>query len=116
MASTLVTVTGTWNDPGGSDPKTGKVTATLNEAIQNGTIVIEADPVVGYLNDAGQLVADDGESPFKLYANDDTATSPPGSFYSFLVEIDNAPVREFAAVVSHVTSPIDITALAPIEP
>lgn len=114
MTLSLITITATFNVPGGGDPLTGKVTATLSEAIQNGTTIIEPEPIVGVLNDAGQLVANDGESPYRLYANDDAATIPAGSRYSFLVEIESAPVREFQAVVGHITSPIDLTALAPL--
>lgn len=116
MALTVVTITGTFEVPSGGDPINVKLTAWLNKAFQNGTKVIEPEPIVGVANSSGQLVADDGESPFTLVANDDAASTPPGSFYSFLIEVDNAPVRSFNAVVGHATSPIDLTALAPIEP
>lgn len=116
MTLTLITITGTLHEPSGGDPVSVKLTAMLNKAFQNGTTIVEPQPIVGVGDGTGHLVANDGESPFTVYANDDAASSPAGSYYDFLLEVDNAPVRQFSAVVGHATSPIDLTALAPIEP
>lgn len=115
MTLTLITITGTFVQPDGTDPLTGKVTATLSEAIQNGTTTIEPQPRVGVLNSAGQLVNEAGTA-FQLYANDDAATVPPGSTYEFVVEIENAPLRDGSVTVPHTAAAgtIDLTVLLPL--
>lgn len=93
------------------------MTATLSTTIQNGTEVASTDPFVGYFSDAGALVDDDGDA-LVVPANDDTGTLPAGSFYTFVVEVDSARVRQFEAVVSH-TAPggtVDLSALEPTAP
>jgi hypothetical protein len=110
VSFTQVTITGTEERPS-DEPASGTVTATLSEQIQNGTEIIEPTPVVGELVE-GVLLDQAGE-PFTLAANDDTGTTPTGSEYEFVLELDNAPVREFRAAVPH-TAPegkIDLTTL-----
>lgn len=112
MAFTVITITASFDRPDGQ-PASGTVTATLSETIQNGTEVIDPTPIVGVLNSSGQLVNDSGLAPFTLVANDDPATTPAGSVYSFLVELDSAPVDDGSAVVPHTASAgtIDLSVL-----
>lgn len=111
MAFTLITITANEVRPDGTVP-IGTVTATLSQALTNGTQLIEPTPVVGDLNASGHLVNQSGLA-FALEANDDTATTPAGSSYQFLIELDNAPVREFSAVVPHAAAAgtIDLSVL-----
>jgi hypothetical protein len=111
MSLTSITITGTFTRENGEGAQ-GTVTATLSQTIQNGTTVIEPTPVVGELSSTGKLLNQAGAA-FTLYANDDAATSPQGTSYSFLIEVDNAPVREFRAVVKHSAAEgkVDITEL-----
>jgi hypothetical protein len=110
MSFTQVTITGTEERPN-NEPASGTVTATLSEQIQNGTEIIEPTPVVGELVE-GVLLNQAGE-PFTLVPNDDVGTTPTGSEYQFVLELDNAPLREFTAVVPHtaVEGKIDLTTL-----
>ena len=111
MAFTLITITAAFTRPDGT-PGQGTVTATLSEPMQNGSAVIEPTPIVGVLSQAGSLVNLSGLA-FVLEANDDTATTPAGSEYSFLIEVDSAPVSEFSAVVPHAAAAgtIDLSVL-----
>jgi hypothetical protein len=113
MALTTITITGTFTRPNG-EPDQGTITATLSEVIQNGTTIIEPTPILGTLNTEGKLV-NESLLPFTLVANNDTATEPAGSTYNFLVQLDNAPVRSFSAVVPHtaVEGKIDLSVLDP---
>ncbi len=117
MSFTLITVTGTFTRPDGSTPTYGTVTATLSHRIQNGTSIAEPSPIVGALNQAGQLVAQSLQ-PFELIANDDPATAPAGSFYTFVVELDGCPVETFDAVIPHTapSSTLDFSTLEPTTP
>lgn len=54
-------------------------------------------PITGTLSESGTLVNSEG-NPFVLVANHDASTSPTGSFYTFTLELDNAPLRAFDAV------------------
>lgn len=110
MAFTQVTITETFTRADGSAAE-GTVTATLSEPIQNGGAMIEPAPIVGTLNVQGQLVAQD-LAPFTLAAVDDTGTLPTGATYTFLVEVDSAPVREFTAVLSHLVAGQTVTLAA----
>jgi hypothetical protein len=112
MAFTPITITGTFTKPDGS-AASGTVTAILSMPLENGTAQVTPTPIVGILDASGALKDDSGLAPFVLEANDDTGTTPAGSTYEFLIELDSAPVRAFSAVVPHATSPIDITTLEP---
>ena len=112
MAFTTVTITGSYETPAGQ-PAQGVITATLSEPIQNGTTQIDPTPIQGQIVD-GQVMDNSGELPFTLVANNDPATLPVGSSYQFTVELDNAPLQEFNAVVPY-TAPsgtVDLSALA----
>jgi hypothetical protein len=108
---TMVTITGTFERADGS-PAQGRVTCSCSHALSNGTESIEADPIVGHLDDEGKLVSE-SDGPFVLAANDDADTSPIGSWYAFVLEVDSAPVRSFVARVpaAAVGGTIDLTEL-----
>jgi hypothetical protein len=114
MAFTPITITFTDDRPD-SGAGSGKVTATLSEAIQNGTEVIDPTPIVGILNASGQLKDNTGLNPFTLVANDDAGTTPAGSTYLFVIQLDSAPLREGSAVVPHAAAggTIDLSVLVP---
>jgi hypothetical protein len=112
MSLTPITITTTETRPNG-EPAQGTITATLSEPITNGTTTIDPTPVLGELNEEGKLKAQSGAS-FTLVANDDTGTTPEGSEYTFLIEIDTAPVRSFKAIVPHTATEGKIT-LAELE-
>jgi hypothetical protein len=111
LSLTTITITGTFTRPNG-DPDQGTITATLSEVIQNGTTIIEPTPILGTLNSEGKLV-NEALGAFTLYANDDAATTPAGSEDTFVLQLDNAPVRSFSAVVPHtaVEGKIDLSVL-----
>lgn len=111
MSFTTITITGSFERPNG-EPAQGSIVATLSETIQNGTEIVEPNPVMGVLNGEGKLVSESLQ-PFTLAANDDTDTTPVGSTYTFLVELDTAPVRSFTATVPHAASEgkIDLSVL-----
>ena len=100
MSFTAVTITGSFERADGT-PEQGQITATCSHALRNGVESIEPDPIVGRLDDEGKLV-NESNGAFSLVANDDPATVPEGSWYSFVLELDSAPVRGFSAPVPHV--------------
>lgn len=113
MSFTTITITATETRPNG-EPAQGTITATLSEPVTNGTTTIDPTPILGELNGEGKLKDQAGEA-FTLVANDDTGTTPAGSEYSFLVEIADAPVRSFSAVVKHAATEgkVDLSELEP---
>lgn len=116
MSLTAVTVTGTFTRADGSFAS-GTGTATLSHRIANGTTVIEPTPISFHLSPTGTVVNSAG-TPLILEANDDTGTLPTGSFYSFVLDFDSAPVDPFDAVVSH-SAPggtVDLSTLIPALP
>jgi hypothetical protein len=115
MSFTPITITGTFTRPDTTGAE-GSVTLTLTETIRNGTETVEPNPVLALVQE-GELLAEDGQ-PLVVVANDDTGTSPVGSRYVFLVQVDNAPVSTWEAIVPH-TAPegkIDISELEPSIP
>ncbi len=116
VSFTPITITGDFTRPDQDVPQ-GTVTMTLSCRLVNGTEVAVPTPIVGVVNTAtvGLLLAP-SLKPLMVLANNDAATEPAGSTYSFVIELDNAPLVEFDAVVP-ATAPgatIDITALMPI--
>lgn len=113
MSFTSITITGSFERPNG-EPAQGTITATLSETVQNGTESIDPTPILGTLNGEGKLV-NQALLPFTLVANNDTGTEPAGSMYTFVIELDSAPVRSFSAVVPHTASEgkIDLSVLDP---
>jgi hypothetical protein len=110
MALTSITITATETAPSGGEA-TGTITATLSEQIQNATTTIEPEPILGEL--VGGKLLNQAHKAFTLYANDDAATSPAGTYYSFVVQVAGAPVREFTAIIKHTAAEgkVDITEL-----
>lgn len=113
MSLTPITITGTFVRADGTASQ-GTVTAVLTETIQNGVEIIEPTPLLGELNTEGKL-KNQSQTAFVLYANDDAATKPQGSAYAFTLEIDNAPIHSFEAVVPHtaVEGKVDLSELEP---
>ena len=107
MAFTLVTITADELRPSGQ-PASGTLTATLSLSMKNGTEIIGPTPIAGIIA-AGQLTDDSGELPFQLEAVDDVGTTPTGptADYDFVLELDNAPLQTFTAVVSHTAPLVD---------
>lgn len=116
MALTQITITGTLADPNAGDAA-GTGTATLSHRIVNGSTVVEPEPIEFQLNASGQVVNMSG-LPLVVYANDDTGTEPTGSFYTFVLEIDSAPIDPFEAVISHLApgGTVDLSTLIPSLP
>lgn len=114
MAFTQITITGSFDRPDGQ-PAQGTITATLSARMVNGTEVIEPTPISGQLDAAGALKDDSGEQRFTLAANDDSATTPTGTVYRFVLELDSGPIDPFEASVPSAApaGTIDITELMP---
>lgn len=112
MSFTLIEVTGTYQSPEDGKPSRGTITATLAQSLRNGAAQVNSSPVLGVLNSAGELKRQDGE-PFKLPATDDAGTTPAGTGYEFVVQLDNAQPRAFFAPLAHTVSPVDLSTLEP---
>lgn len=115
MTLSLITITATDLAPSGADPVSARLTATLSAAFQNGTTVVEPEPIVGEFV-AGELLADDGVTAFAVYPNDAPGTEPMGTTYLIVVEVDNAPIREGTVSVPYdaVDGTIDLSVLMPL--
>lgn len=111
MAFTTITVTSDVDNPDLSDAS-GTVCATLSGPMLNSGVQIDAQPICGVIQN-GELLTQ-GLQPFELAANDDTATTPEGTHYTFGITVDGAPYGEFDAVVSHTASGGTVT-LAQLE-
>jgi hypothetical protein len=110
---TPVTITGTITRADGTHAE-GTFTATLSGTMANGTTVVEPTPISGLLTAAGPVNL--SGLPFVLDAVDDTGTSPPGRYYRFVFELDNAPPLPVEAVISHISSTVDLSTLIPETP
>lgn len=107
MGITSITLTGTFANAD-TTAASGTVSLTLNEPIANSTVIYHTQPQICTLNG-------DGEISQVLVANDDTATTPTGSFYTVVEDIDGAPNREYTVVIPH-TAPggtVDLSTLMP---
>ena len=115
MSFTQVTITGTFKRSDGT-PASGLITATLSQAMHNGTTSVSPGLITGTIG-GGRLIAPSG-GPLVLLANDDPATAPEGTSYDFAIELDDASSQSFSAVVPHAASggTIDVTELAPVIP
>jgi len=107
MAATVITVTATYLNPDGS-AASGKVTLALSEPIANANVIYHVQPQIATLNG-------DGTISQPLVANDDTATTPTGSFYTVTEDIEDAPQREYVVVIPHAASDatVDLSTLMP---
>ena len=106
---TPVTVTGTWTNPDAT-AASGKVYATLSEALTNDGTTTAALAVCGVLDETGALMDRDG-GPFELNATDDPGTTPEDAFYTFSVRIDGQDLLEFNAALPHASSPVALLTL-----
>ena len=104
---TSVEVVGTFNTSAGQ-PAAGTLTFTLTQAMANNDVVIPPNPIVVTLDEHGHFSVD-------LAANDDTATVPQGVQYGVTEQIAGAQPRDYFILVSHATSPVDISMLMPGE-
>jgi hypothetical protein len=106
LSLTVITITGTI--PGGS----GTLCVTRSGILENGVDILEPEPVCGvFVN--GELLAQDGQSPFTYYADNDLATTPTGLYSVFQIQVDDAPLDEFSAIVPYTASggTIDLSVL-----
>lgn len=110
---TLVTITGTFTTGDGS-PAQGEIVATLSEPIINGPEILEPIGIRGILDATGMLESP-LHGPYMLAANDDPETTPSGSTYEFVIELDGEPPRTFNAVIPYTAldGVIDISELEP---
>jgi hypothetical protein len=107
MAATTITVTGTYLNADGT-ACAGTVTFTLSEPITNSGVIYHQAPQVATLNGSGAISQ-------ILVANDDTGTTPTGSFYTVSEVLSGAPSREYSITAPHtaVGSTIDLSTLMP---
>ncbi len=104
---TTVTLTGTFHNQKG-EPGAGTLTFTLTRPMQNGDIVVPAQPVSVGLNGEGKFTVG-------LLANDDPATVPQGAQYGVTEQIENAQPRDYFIIISHSEATVDISTLMPGE-
>ena len=106
MAFTQVTVTHTFQNPDGT-AAAGTVRFSLSERMTNGTVsVMPAEPVTATLDASGNISV-------ALPANDDTGTAPSTAHYDVTIDITGARTEEYAIVLSHTTTPVDLGTLLP---
>jgi hypothetical protein len=107
MAATLITVTGTYYNVDGT-AAVGTVSFKLSEPIANSNVIYHLLPKEVTLNGSGSISQ-------LLVANDDTATTPTGSYYIVTEKITNSPSREYQIVVPHAATngTIDLSTLMP---
>jgi hypothetical protein len=108
MAFTPVTVTGSYESESGATAA-GTVTFTLTQAMQNADQIVTPTPITVTLDGTGHFST-------VLLANDDTGTTPPGVCYGVTEQITGGQQRDYFIVVSHATSPVDLSTLMPQQP
>lgn len=104
MSQTPVSIQGAWVNPDGAMPA-GTVQFTPSAPTVNGTQEVSGSPVSGQLVN-GALLAQTGYD-LQIFANDDEATIPAGTFYTVSVRISGAPIVEFEVVVSESSTAVD---------
>lgn len=92
MAFTPVEVTGTFKGAN-KEALAGRISATLSTPIQNADVSISPTKIVSNL--VGGVLS------MNLVANNDPATLPVGSFYTFRIELQRTESREFKALVEY---------------
>ncbi len=92
MSLTAVTVVADRTNADSTTPA-GQLTFTLSGPIANGSEIISNSPILA------PLLA--GVATAVLYANDDTGTTPTGSDYSVLEELEGAPARTYTITITH---------------
>lgn len=105
MSFTSVTLTGSFQS-GAGEPLAGTLTFTLTQAMANSNVVVSPGPVEITLDDNGSF-------SIELLANDDPATVPQGVLYGVTEQVSGAQPRDYAILLSHATSPVDISTLMP---
>jgi hypothetical protein len=93
MAFTLVPLIGTFTSPGGSGPAQGTLELTLSEEMTNGGVTKDTETLEVSLNNGGVL-------NFEIEANDDTGTTPTGTFYIAVLRVTGADDLTFEITVS----------------
>jgi hypothetical protein len=107
MAATMITVTGKYLNADGT-ACSGTVTFTLNEPIANSNVIYHVQPQIVTLNGSGEISQ-------SLVANDDTGTTPTGSFYTVNECLTDAPNREYVITVASASpdGTVDLSTLMP---
>lgn len=108
MAFTPVTVEGTFKSSAGQSAA-GTLTFTLTQAMVNGGVSVPPSPIIATLDGSGHFST-------VLYANDDEATVPQGVQYGVTEQVTGAQPRDYFILVSHATTPVDLSTLTPGEP
>lgn len=103
MPFTTVTVTGHLERED-RVPAEGTVTFTLSGDLRNGSQVIAATPIQVVLDDTGAFSVG-------LVATDDAGTLPVGAQYTIQTKVAGERTQTHTVPLSHLTSPVDITAL-----
>ena len=103
MAFTSRTVTATYLNPDDS-PATGSVTASLSATMANGADGVPCIPSTATLDGSGTAT-------WTLLANDDSGTTPAGTFYSFDERIDGASIHVRSCVIPHAGYPATVDLL-----
>jgi hypothetical protein len=107
MSATAITVTGTYSNADNT-AAAGSVTFELNQVIANANTIYHLQP---------QTVTLDGEGHFSqvLIANDDSGTTPTGSFYTVTEKINDSPETQYTIKVLHSAAggTVDISTLIP---
>ncbi len=106
MAFTYITVTGTYVQEDGS-VAIGTVSFQASAFMQNGNITV---------NDSHTVTLDaNGHFSTTLAATDDPGTVPVGVVYQVAESMKGAPVRQYYIVLSHLTTPVDLSTIFPAQ-
>lgn len=105
-----VTVTGTFEDAAGV-PQLGMVEFTPSAPLADATdsvVIAPAKRAYALIN--GSFTSD------PLVATDNTLLVPAGWTYTVKISLENVPPYSFSCLIPHSPSPVDISALEPVEP
>lgn len=108
MAFTYVTITRDYDTADGLDP-VGYVYFTPCVPMINGSVTVVASPIKVLLNIDGQV-------SISLAANTDPSTTPTGTYYNVLEDIQGQPRRTYSVIIPHnVGGTIDLGSLAQLD-
>lgn len=108
MAFTQVPITGTVNLSNAIPANGAIVTFQLNTSITDGTTLIAPEPVSARCNSSGAFSV-------TLNANDDSTTTPTGTYYQVVITYGNQTLQSFNVIVPHADSGgVDLFALSPL--
>lgn len=99
MAFTLVTLTGTVEQSPGVVAPSAIVSMTLSSPITDGTTDVAPQAVTAVCNSSGVF------SLGPVQANDDSTTTPTGTFYRVTVSYAGSTLDTFSVVVPHASAP-----------